>query len=113
MKWLWHWVVSALALLIVAGLFQNIWFDSITAAFVTAAVLGVINAVVRPILQLLSLPVTILTFGLFALVINAVLLEVTAGLVKGFHVQGFSTAFFASIVLSIVGAILHAVLKSD
>lgn len=112
MRWLWHWVVSALSLLIVAGLFQNIWFDSLTAAFVAALILGLINAIIRPILQILSLPVTILTFGLFALVINAVLLEVTALLVRGFHVHGFWTAFFGSIVLSIVSSILQAVLEN-
>lgn len=110
MRWLWHWVVSALALLLVAGLFHNIWFDSVSAAFLAALVLGVVNAIIRPILQLLALPISILTFGIFALVINAAMLELVAHVVHGFHIAGFGTAFVGSIVLTIVGGILHAVL---
>ena len=111
MKWLWHWVLSAVALLIVAWLFDGIWFDTIGAAFMAALVLGIINTILRPILKLFSLPITILTFGIFALVINAAMLMLAGNLVSGFHVSGFLTAFFGSIVLSIVSSVLYAALE--
>ncbi|WCN39292.1 phage holin family protein [Aneurinibacillus uraniidurans] len=111
MKWIWHWVLSAVALLIVAWLFNGIWFDTVGAAFMAALVLGVINTILRPILKLLALPITILTFGIFSLVINAAMLTLAGHLVSGFHVSGFFTAFFASIVLSIVSSVLYAALE--
>ncbi|CEH29362.1 hypothetical protein AM501_20335 [Aneurinibacillus migulanus] len=111
MKWIWHWILSAVSLLIVAWLFDAIWFDSVAAAFIAAIVLGLINAILRPILQFLALPVTILTLGIFALIINALLLLLTGKLVPGFHVEGFFAAFFGSIVLSIVSSILSAVFE--
>lgn len=111
MKWIWHCILSAVSLLIVAWLFDAIWFDSVTAAFIAAIVLGLINAILRPILQFLALPVTILTLGIFALIINALLLLLTSKLVPGFHVDSFFAAFFGSIVLSIVSSILSAVFE--
>lgn len=111
MKWIWHWILSAVSLLIVAWLFDAIWFDSVAAAFIAAIVLGLINAILRPILQFLALPVTILTLGIFALIINALLLLLTSKLVPGFHVDSFFAAFFGSIVLSIVSSILSAVFE--
>ncbi|ERI09320.1 phage holin family protein [Aneurinibacillus aneurinilyticus] len=111
MKWIWHWILSAVSLLIVAWLFDAIWFDSVAAAFIAALVLGLINAILRPILQFLALPVTILTLGIFALIINALLLLLTGKLVPGFHVDSFFAAFFGSIVLSIVSSILSAVFE--
>ncbi|MMZ56380.1 Membrane protein of unknown function [compost metagenome] len=111
MKWIWHWILSAVSLLIVAWLFDAIWFDSVAAAFIATIVLGLINAILRPILQFLALPVTILTLGIFALIINALLLLLTGKLVPGFHVEGFFAAFFGSIVLSIVSSILSAVFE--
>ncbi|KEO81634.1 phage holin family protein [Tumebacillus flagellatus] len=106
MKLIWNWILSAAALLIVAWLFPNIWVDGIIPAFVAAVVLGLVNAIIRPILQVLALPVTILTFGIFALVINAAMLLLTSHVVPGFHVATFASAFFGSIVLSVVSAIL-------
>jgi putative membrane protein len=108
MKLLWNWVVSAIAILVVAWLFPNISIDSIGAAFVAALVLGLVNAIIRPILQVLALPVTLLTLGIFALVINAGMLLVTASFVSGFHVETFTSAFFGSIVLAIITAIFGA-----
>lgn len=108
MKLIWNWIISAVSLLVVAWLFPNIWFDSVGAAFVTAFVLGLVNAILRPILQVLALPITIVTFGIFALVINAGMLLLTSHVVSGFHVATFTTAFFGSIVLSFVSAILGA-----
>jgi putative membrane protein len=108
MRWIWHWVLSAVSLLIVAWLFDAIWFDSIASAFIAAIVLGFINMTLRPILKLLTLPVTILTLGLFALVINALMLLLVGNIVPGFHVESFFAALFGSIVLSIVSGIMNA-----
>lgn len=109
MKWIWNWIISAAALLIVAWLFPRISVDTVGAAFAAALVLGLVNAIIRPILQLLAMPITILTFGIFALVINAVMLLLTSSFVTGFHVETFASAFFGSIVLSIVSAILGVI----
>ncbi|MBL0386956.1 phage holin family protein [Tumebacillus sp. ITR2] len=106
MKLIWNWIISAVALLIVAWLFKDIWFDGILSAFVAAVVLGLVNAIIRPILQLFALPITVLTFGIFALVINAGMLLLTSNVVSGFHVASFASAFFGSIVLSLVSGIL-------
>ncbi|PWK12998.1 phage holin family protein [Tumebacillus permanentifrigoris] len=112
MRLIWNWIISAVSLLIVAWLFPKISIDTVGAAFVAALVLGLVNAVIRPILQVLALPITLITFGIFALVINAAMLLVTSSFVAGFHVETFASAFFGSIVLSIVSAILGAV-KQD
>ena len=107
MKWLWRWAASVAALWVVAWMFDGIRFDNAFSAIVAAAVLGVINAVSNPLLQFLALPVTVLTFGLFALVINTICLLVTASIVAGFHVDGFWTAFWGSIVLGLISGIFN------
>jgi len=108
-----RWLVSAGALLIVAWLFDKIWFDTVGAAFLAALVLGLINAFIKPVVQLFTLPVTVLTMGIFALVINAALLMLTSSLVSGFHVEGFWTAFWGSIVLAVVSGVLGALFGED
>jgi putative membrane protein len=78
------------------------------AAFVAAAVLGVINAVLRPLLMLLTLPLTILTLGLFALVINGLMLYIAGTVVRGFHVTGFWSAVFGALFLSVISWVANA-----
>lgn len=111
MKWVWRWIVSAAALLIVAYLFEGIRFDSLGSAFVAALVLGLINTFIRPIIQLLTLPVTLVTLGLFSLVINAVMLLVTTAVVSGFYIDTFWTALWGSIVLAVVSGLLGLLLE--
>jgi len=111
MKWIGRWVVSAAALLIVAYFFEGIRFDGVGAAFVAALVLGLINTFVRPIIQLFTLPVTLMTLGLFSLVINAVMLLVTTAFVDGFYIDTFWTALWGSIVLAVVGGLLSLFLE--
>ncbi len=103
-----RWVINALALLLISQVIKGIEVDSILAAFVAAAVLGVINAVLRPILLLITLPITILTLGLFALVINGFMLYLAGTLVKGFHVYGFWSAVFGALFLSVISWIANA-----
>ena len=105
MKLLIHWAISALFLYVLSVLFSGIVVESALAAIVAAIVLGLINATIKPILQVISLPITILTLGIFYLVINGLMLMLVSALVPGFTVNGFGTAFFAAIILSLLNAI--------
>lgn len=108
MRLLLHWVVSALAIGVAAYLVPGV---SVTpwAAFVAALVLGALNLLVRPFILLLTLPINILTLGLFSFVINAALILLTARLVPGFMVSGFLSALIFALVLMLVHWVFHAV----
>src|SRR5688572_12858119 len=93
-----RWIVNAAALLLVAYLYPGVTVASFFAAAVAALILGLVNAVVRPILVLLTLPVTVLTLGLFLFVINALLFWLVAEIVQGFRVTGFMAALIGSIL---------------
>lgn len=95
-------ILSALAVGITAWLLPGVGIDSWMWTFVIAVVLGVINAVVKPVVKILSLPVNILTLGLFSLVINGLMIELCAAVVPAFHVASFLWAFLFSVVLSVV-----------
>jgi putative membrane protein len=97
-----RWIISALALLALPYVMSGIELKSFYSARLVALVLGLLNAVVRPVLILLTLPVTILTLGLFILVINALLFWFVGSFVAGFHVGGFWTAFFGAILYSLI-----------
>ncbi|HUP98465.1 MAG TPA: phage holin family protein [Usitatibacter sp.] len=97
-----RWILNAAALLLVAYLYPGVQVESFTAAVIAALVLGLVNAVVRPLLVLLTLPVTILTLGLFLFVINALLFWLVAEIVPGFRVSGFVAALVGSVLFSLV-----------
>ena len=97
-----RWFLNAIALMLVAYLYPGVQVISLGAALLAALVLGLVNAVIRPILVLLTLPVTILTLGLFIFVINALLFWFTAEIVGGFHVNGFWAALIGSILYSLI-----------
>jgi putative membrane protein len=97
-----RWFLSALALLAVAYLYPGVRVDGFLAAAVAALVLGLVNAIVRPILVILTLPVTILTLGLFLFVINALMFWLVAEVVKGFTVNGFVAALVGSLLYSVM-----------
>ncbi|MBS0467509.1 MAG: phage holin family protein [Proteobacteria bacterium] len=103
-----HWAITAFALWVASHVFRRLRFDSAGALIVAALLLGLANAVVRPLLVVLTLPLTLLTFGLFLLVINALVLMLVAKLVSGFHLDGFWTAFWASIFMSLLSLVLGA-----
>ena len=109
MKFLIRLLITALALLavtqVVPGITVSGWFPAIIAAFF----LGILNAVVRPILVILTLPVTILTLGLFIFVINAGIFLFVASVLNGFEVTGFLSALAGSVVVSIVSGIAHKI----
>lgn len=112
MSFLIQWVVSGAAIIITAYLLPGVAVEGFLAALVTALILGLINAIIRPILILLTLPLNILTLGLFTLVINALLIMLAATIVPGFAVQGFWWALLFGIVLAIVNFALSPLLKS-
>lgn len=96
------WLINAVALLAVPYLMHSVQVDSFGAALIAALILGFVNAVVRPVLVLLTLPVTVVTLGLFILVINGLMFWIVAQLVTGFHVAGFWSAVGGAIVYSII-----------
>lgn len=101
-----HWAITGLCLWIASLVFKGIRFDSTGALVGSALLLGLANALVKPLLIVLTLPLTLLTFGLFLLVVNALVLLLVAALVKGFRVSGFWTALFASLFISILSIII-------
>jgi putative membrane protein len=106
------WLITALSLLIISALRLGLEIKGFGTTLVAALVLGILNAILRPILGFLTLPITILTLGLFALVLNALMIMLMAALVKGVHLRnGFWGALIASIVLGIFNAILFAIVK--
>ncbi len=108
LKFLLKWVLSAVALLIVAHFVPGIHVSEI-AALVAAVIIGLINAFLRPILVILTLPITILTLGLFVLVINAVLFMLAAAIVPAFTVHGWRAALVGSILYAILGWVVNFV----
>jgi len=107
-----RWIVNAAALLLVAYIYPGVQVTDFLTALLAAIVLGLVNAVIRPILVILTLPATILTLGLFIFVINALLFWFVAEVVHGFHVTGFMAALIGSILYSVITLITSWVLFS-
>ena len=107
------WIINAAVLLALPYLFTSIRVDSFYTALAAALILGLINAVIRPILVLLTLPLTVVTLGLFIFVINGLLFWLVASFVKGFHVAGFWPAVFGAIVYSLISWAAAALLVPD
>jgi putative membrane protein len=97
-----HLILTAALLLLVSNLVRGVHVQGWGSALIGALVLGFVNAVVRPLMVLLTLPFTILTFGLFLLVVNALMLWLVAALVPGIRVQGFGSALLGSLVLTLL-----------
>lgn len=109
MEMLVNWLVYTIAILITAYILPGVHVDNFWIALVTAVVLGIINTFVRPVLIALTLPLNILTLGLFTLIINALLVLLAANIVPGFVVDNFWWALLFSVILSIVSSFLNAV----
>ncbi len=101
-------LLSAIAVFVAAYILPGVEVVSFTAAFVAAIVLGVINAFLKPVLLILTLPINLLTLGLFTFVLNALLILLAANIVPGFHVNGFIWALILSLVLAIINFFLHS-----
>ncbi len=111
MKLILKWLCSAAALLAVAYLYSGVVVTSFTGALVAAAVLGALNTVVRPMLILMTLPVTLVTMGLFLFVINALMFWAAASLVSGLNVNGFGAALVGSLIYSVLQLAIEFVLE--
>jgi putative membrane protein len=107
------WLINAVALLAVAYLMPSISVSSFWTALIAALVLGLVNAIIRPVLVLLTLPATVLTLGLFILIINGLLFWLVGSFVEGFVVGGFWAGFFGAILFSIVSWLLSALVLKD
>ena len=109
MRMLLNWVLSAIAVWIVSKLVPGIHVNGPTAALIAALAIGFINATLGALLKIITFPLTLVTLGLFWLVINALMLELASAVVPGFQVQGFFAAFVGAIVLSLVNLLLKAI----
>jgi putative membrane protein len=104
-----HWLVSAVSLIFVAHVVQGFEISGFGTALIAAIVVGLVNATIGLLLKIITFPLTIVTFGLFWLVINALMLKLAAALVPGFFIRGFLPAFFGSIILTLVNLLLRYV----
>lgn len=105
------WLLSAAALLFVAYVYDGVEVRSFTAALIAAFVIGLFNTVLRPVLVLLTLPVTVLTLGLFLFVINALMFWAAASVLDGFHVRNFVAALIGSLIYSVIGIVIESALE--
>ncbi|NBT54335.1 MAG: phage holin family protein [Betaproteobacteria bacterium] len=111
MKLILKWLLSATALLAVAYLYEGVEVRSFGAALTAAFVIGLLNMLLRPLLVLLTLPVTVLTLGLFLFVINALMFWWAASLLNGFYVSGFGAALLGSLIYSMFGVVIDSALQ--
>ena len=110
MKLLLKWLLSAASLLFVAYVYSGVEVQSFTSALIAAFVIGLFNVVLRPVLVVLTLPVTIVTVGLFLFVINALMFWAAACVLDGFHVNGFGAALLGSLIYSLLGVLIESAL---
>ena len=108
-----NWVVSGLAILITSYVLPGVHVEGFVTALKVAIVLGIVNAIIKPILIILTLPINILTLGLFTFVINALLILLTANFVSGFSVDSFIWALLFSLVLSVINSVLQQLVHSE
>jgi putative membrane protein len=107
-----QWAVTALSLWLASLIFKGVKFDNVASLVGSALLLGLANAIVKPLLIVLTLPLTLLTFGLFVLVINALMMLLVASLIKGFKVSGFWTALFAGVFISVLSIVFGAMFSA-
>lgn len=108
-----HWAMMSLSLWVASYLFKGIKFSNKSSLLISALVLGFVNAVLRPILLILTFPLTIVTLGLFVLVVNALMIMLVAKLINGFKLSGFWTAFFVSIFIALFSLFIEYFLPSQ
>ena len=111
MKTIVKWLLSAAALLAVAYLYGGVQIRSFSAALIAALVIGLFNMILRPVLVVLTLPVTIMSLGLFLFVINALMFWAAAGMLDGFHVDGFGAALLGSLIYSAFGVLIDSAVE--
>lgn len=108
-----RWAITAVAVMVTAWIFTGISYDSTASLLGASLLLGIINAFVRPILLILSLPFIVVTMGLFIFVVNALLLLFVSAMIPSFHVGGFWDAFFGSVIISIVSWLMSLFFRAS
>ncbi len=108
-----RWLTTTAAIVATAYLLDNIQVSGFFSAVFAAAVLGILNAVLRPIALLLTLPINILSLGLFTFIINALMLKMASGIIPGFDVYGFWTAIFGSLLISVISWLLNSFISEQ
>ena len=112
MKLIVKWLLSAVALLAVAHLYSGVQVRDFTSALIAAFAIGLLNTILRPVLVVLTFPVTLVTLGLFLFVINALMFWAASGLLSGFQVTGFVAAMIGSLIYSLIGVVIESALES-
>jgi putative membrane protein len=110
-KLLVQWLLSAIALLVVSNLVRGFELDGFGPALAAALVIGLLNATIGFFLKIITFPISILTLGLFLLVINGLMILLASSIVRGFYVRGFLPAFWGAVVLALLGMVIRAVTK--
>jgi putative membrane protein len=108
-----HWIITALAVWITSMVVPGFYVTGAAAALIAALGIGLVNATIGLFLKIITFPITIVTFGIFWLVINGIVLEIASAIVPGFHLRGFSAAFWGSIVLSLVNMLLKKLVRNE
>ena len=108
-----RWLILTGSIMLAAHLLSGIVVSGFPSAFFAAAILGILNAFLRPVLILLTLPINVLSFGLFTFVINAMMLKMVSGVISGFDVYGFWPAVFGSLVISIINWLLTSFINDQ
>jgi putative membrane protein len=111
MKWIVKWMLCAGALLLVAQIYSGVQLQNFTAALIAALVLGLFNTLLRPVLIVLTLPITVVTLGLFLFVIHAVTFWAASGMLDGFAVAGFEAALIGSVLYSLLCIVIDSALE--
>ncbi len=108
-----RWLMLTVAIMAAAYLLPGIEVSGVFSAFFAAAILGILNALLRPLLLLLTLPLNILTLGLFTFVINALMLMMVSGVISGFHIAGFWSAVFGSLIIGVISWLLTSMINDQ
>ena len=103
-----RWIILTIAIIAASYLLEGIHISGFFSAFFAAAALGILNALFRPILLILTLPINVLTLGLFTFIINALMLKMASGVIPGFEVHGFWTAIIGSLIISVISWLLNS-----
>src|SRR5437588_3068722 len=109
-NWILRWIASGIALAVVGNLHLGVHYDDVTALAIATIVLGLVNSLIRPILFLLTLPLTCITFGLFGFVLNALLFFIVGNSIPGFHVDSLFAGLIGSVLMGILSGILNTLL---
>lgn len=113
MRLLLHWVLSAIALLVVSHYVRGFQVSGFVTALIAAVVIGFINGTIGMLIKIVTFPFTIITFGIFLLVINAFMLMAAAWILPGFDISGFKPAFWGALVLSLLNMVIRWILKTE